>query len=160
MLVAGVLMERNLSFGSIPEQGGSRPRDSVSIKAMNLYALAKGLPRNGVRVFSNSKKIFQFHARIGRSRIRFHSARKLISGLTKWPDFSPKSPLSQHETAWKWSRRSSPLLQNKPSRRGRRRFRQPHALVEFDQNGLMTGTNFESIDSAANSWHTRRLHHG
>ncbi len=76
MLVASVLMEGHLSFGSIPEQSGGRPRDSISVEAMDLHTVAKGLPRNGVGVLGNSKEIVQFYARIARSRIRFHSARK------------------------------------------------------------------------------------
>jgi hypothetical protein len=69
---------------------------------MDLHTVAKGLPRNGVSVLSNSQEIFQFHARIGRSRIRFHSARKTNPRVRKMARFLSKiAAVSKWDLGWK-----------------------------------------------------------
>ena len=83
MFIAFMLMHRNTSLLPKPDQGSRWPANSISVQAMNIDSVSKGLPGNSVNVLANVKNIFQFQTSESRGGIRFHNAQIYTAGITR-----------------------------------------------------------------------------
>ena len=72
MLVTQMHVHWNAPFAAEPDQCRRRANDSISIQPVNINAVAKWLPRNGIGALANLKKILQLQTLKRRGGIGFH----------------------------------------------------------------------------------------
>ena len=78
MLVTQMHVHWNPPFAAEPDQCRRRANSSISIQPVNINTVAKRLPRNGVGVLANLKKILQLQTLKSRGGIGFHGTLGLL----------------------------------------------------------------------------------